>query len=227
MEILNGYISDLTKDHFVAKNTKKSRSNTPSKKNAKAAKRKAPSDKIKSKIFGAKLTKQGLSDFCLCKCKPKPISDDLTKLAYKTFKYQMVYGSYPGFAFKDYSNAQTVSYIRTAMATLGSVSGAKFLESNSSPHIRFYFMKTVTYNAIGVYIGNGKIYLSQTRPVTPTVISCAIQHEVGHYLNIKANPPSDKWGHCTDIKCIMNINGTAKSWCAKCKAIMVSKYGQN
>jgi hypothetical protein len=209
----------------VAKKSKKPNANSSSKRKPRAAKRKTPSDILKRKIFSAKLTKHALSDFCLCKCMPRPISDDLTKLAKKTFKYQMVYGNYPGFAFKDYSNAQTVSLIRAAMANLGSVSGAKFIESNSSPHIRFYFMKTVTYNAIGVYMGNGKIYLSQTRPVTPTVIKCAIQHEVGHYLNVKASPPADKWGHCGDVKCVMNINGTAKVWCSKCKAILVAKYG--
>lgn len=210
----------------MAKKKQRSRNTAASKKNAKTAKKKASKDIIKKKVYGLRITKQALSTFCLCKCTPKPICDDISKLAKKTFKYQLVYGNYPGFAFKDYSNAQTVAYIRAAMAELGGISGAKFIESNSSPHIRFYFMKTVTYNAIGVYMGNGKIYLSQTRPVTPTVINCAIQHDVGHYLNIKANPPADKWGHCGDIKCIMNINGTAKAWCSKCKAIMVSKYGK-
>lgn len=170
-----------------------------------------------------KITKQTFPTLCICKCSLTDLKVEPVRT--KAFKYQMVYGNYPGFAFKNYTNAQTVNFIRSAMSDLGTVSGAKFIESNSSPHIRFYFMKTVTYNAIGVYMGNGKIYLSQTRPVSPTVIYCAIQHEVGHYLNIKASPPADKWAHCTDIKCIMNINGTATNWCPKCKAIMVSKYG--
>ncbi len=210
----------------MAKKKSKPRSAAVSKKSTKTTKRKASKDIIKKKVYGLRVSKQALSTFCLCKCTPKPISDDISKLAGKTFKYQMVYGNYPGFAFKNYTNAQTVAFIRAAMVELGKISGAKFIESNSSPNIRFYFMKTVTYNAIGVYMGDGKVYLSQTRPVTPMVINCAIQHEVGHYLNIKANPPADKWGHCGDIACIMNINGTAKNWCAKCKAIMVSKYGK-
>lgn len=143
----------------------------------------------------------------------------------RLFKYQMVYGNYPGFAFKGMSNPQTTAIIRRAMAALGNVSGAKFVESNSKPNVRFYFMKQVQYNAIGVYMGNGKIYLSQNRQITPSVAEICVQHEVGHYLGIKARPASDKWGHCIDRNCVMNINGTGPVWCSKCRAIMISKYG--
>jgi hypothetical protein len=111
------------------------------------------------------------------------------------------------------------------MADLSKVSGAKFVESSSKPNVRFYFMKQVTYNAIGVYMGDGKIYLSQSRPITAPVAGICVQHEVGHYLGIKANPASDKWGHCPDNKCVMNINGTGPVWCAKCRGQLVSKYG--
>jgi hypothetical protein len=145
--------------------------------------------------------------------------------AARTFKFQMVYGHYPGFAFKGLNNSQTVAVIRKAMTDLSKVSGAKFVESPSKPHVRFYFMKQVKYNAIGVYMGDGKIYLSQTRTITPAVAGICVQHEVGHYLGIKASPASDKWGHCPVNSCVMNINGTGPVWCAKCRSQLVSKYG--
>jgi hypothetical protein len=143
----------------------------------------------------------------------------------RQFKFQLVYGHYPGFAFKGMNNAQTVGIIRKAMADLSKVSGAKFVESSSKPHLRFYFMKQVTYNAIGVYMGNGKVYLSQTRPITAPVAGICIQHEVGHFLGIKASPAADKWGHCPDKGCIMNINGTGPAWCSRCRGQLVAKYG--
>lgn len=164
--------------------------------------------------------------FCICKHVEPVLTKANVEAKPRTFKYQLVYGNYPGFAFKGFNNAQTVDMIRKAMVELSAQSGAKFVESTSKPHVRFYFMKTVTYNAIGVYMGDGKIYLSQTRPVTAAVVNCCVQHEVGHYLNIKASPAADKWGHCPDIACIMNINGTAKKWCARCKGQLISRYGR-
>jgi len=143
----------------------------------------------------------------------------------RQFKFQLVYGHYPGFAFKGMSNAQTVGVIRKAMADLSKVSGAKFVESSSKPHLRFYFMKQVTYNAIGVYMGDGKVYLSQTRPITAPVAGICVQHEVGHFLGIKASPAADKWGHCPDKGCVMNINGTGPAWCSRCRGQLVAKYG--
>jgi hypothetical protein len=142
----------------------------------------------------------------------------------RIFRYQMVYGNYPAYAFSGMNNAQTVAVIRAAMAELSTVSGAKFSESSRSPHVRFYFTK-VPYNAIAAYMGKGKIYLSQTRKITTAIAKICVQHEVGHYLGIKAKPASDKWGHCPDKTCVMNINGTGPKWCSKCRAIMTSKYG--
>jgi hypothetical protein len=144
----------------------------------------------------------------------------------RQFKFQLVYGHYPGFAFKGMNNAQTVGIIRKAMADLSKVSGAKFVESSSKPHLRFYFMKQVTYNAIGVYMGNGKVYLSQTRPITAPVAGICVQHEVGHFLGVKASPAADKWGPCPVKGCIMNINGTGPVWCEKCKSQLVRRYGR-
>ena len=142
----------------------------------------------------------------------------------RTFKFSMVYGNYPAYAFKGMTNVQTHGVIRRAMAALSKVSGAKFVESNKSPHLRFYFTK-VPYNAIGAYMGNGKVYMSQTRPITAPIAEICIQHEAGHFLGIKASPAADKWGHCPDKKCIMNINGTGPTWCAKCRARLVAKFG--
>jgi hypothetical protein len=101
------------------------------------------------------------------------------------------------------------------MADLSKVSGAKFVESSSKPHLRFYFMKQ----------GDGKVYLSQTRPITAPVAGICVQHEVGHFLGVKASPAADKWGHCPDKGCIMNINGTGPQWCSRCRGQLVAKYG--
>jgi hypothetical protein len=143
----------------------------------------------------------------------------------RTFRYQMVYGNYPAYAFAGMNNAQTVAVIRAAMAELSRVSGAKFVESSKSPNVRFYFTK-VPYNAIGAYMGKGKIYLSQTRKITAAIAKICVQHEVGHYLGIKASPASDKWGHCPTKSCVMNINGTGPVWCERCKSQLVRRYGR-
>lgn len=169
-----------------------------------------------------------MQSFCGCdiEADDEPMLMQAAKAKPRQFKFQLVYGSYPGFAFKGFSNAQTVAMIRKAMAALSKVSGAKFVESSSKPHVRFYFMNPIKYNAIGVYMGNGKIYLSQTRPVTAPVVHACVQHEVGHYLGIKANPAADKWGHCPTKSCIMNINGTGTAFCAKCTNWLRSRYGR-
>jgi hypothetical protein len=168
-------------------------------------------------------------DYCFCATEQSVEKLKNTRdyaLSGRVFKYQMVYGSYPGFAFKGMSNAQTLTVIRKAMAALSNVSGAKFTEVTKSPNLRFYFMKEVQYNAIGVYMGNGKVYLSQTRPITEPIANICVQHEVGHFLGVKASPASDKWGHCPTATCIMNINGTGPTWCPRCRAQLTSKYGK-
>lgn len=169
-----------------------------------------------------------MQSFCGCEIEAddEPMLMQAAKAKPRQFKFQMVYGHYPGFAFKGFNNAQTVAMIRKAMAALSSVSGAKFVESSSKPHVRFYFMKQVPYNAIGTYMGSGKVYLSQTRPVTAPVVHACVQHEVGHYFGIKANPPADKWGHCPTKSCIMNINGNGTAFCAGCRGQLVAKYGR-
>jgi len=165
--------------------------------------------------------------FCGCEIETDdhPMLMAAAKAKLRTFKFQLVYGNYPGFAFKGMNNSQTVAVIRKAMADLSRVSGAKFVESSSKPHVRFYFMKAVKYNAIGVYMGSGKIYLSQTRPITAAVAGICVQHEVGHFLGVKANPAADKWGHCPTKSCVMNINGTGPQWCSRCRGQLVAKYG--
>jgi hypothetical protein len=163
--------------------------------------------------------------FCGCDIEAIDQPELMAAAKPRQFKFQLVYGHYPGFAFKGMNNAQTVGIIRKAMADLSKVSGAKFVESSSKPNLRFYFMKQVTYNAIGVYMGDGKVYLSQTRPITAPVAGICVQHEVGHFLGIKASPAADKWGHCPDKGCVMNINGTGPAWCSRCRGQLVAKYG--
>lgn len=165
--------------------------------------------------------------FCGCdiELSDEPMLMAAAKAKPRQFKFQLVYGHYPGFAFKAFSNAQSVAMIRKAMAALSKVSGAKFVESSSKPHVRFYFVKQVAYNAIATY-KDGKVQLSQTRPVTAPVVHACVQHEVGHYLGIKASPAADKWGHCPVASCIMNINGTGTAFCAKCTGWLIARYGR-
>jgi hypothetical protein len=165
--------------------------------------------------------------FCGCdiEASDEPMLMAAAKAKPRQFKFQLVYGHYPGFAFKGFSNAQSIAMIRKAMAALSTVSGAKFVESSSKPHVRFYFVKQAEYNAIATY-NDGKVKLSQTRPVTAPVVHACVQHEVGHFLGIKAKPASDKWGHCRVASCIMNINGNGTAFCAGCRGQLVAKYGR-
>jgi hypothetical protein len=165
--------------------------------------------------------------FCGCdiEASDKPMLMAAAKAKPRQFKFQLVYGHYPGFAFKGFNNAQSVAMIRKAMAALSTVSGAKFVESSSKPHVRFYFVKQAEYNAIATY-NDGKVKLSQTRPVTAPVVHACVQHEVGHFLGIKAKPAADKWGHCRVASCIMNINGNGTAFCAGCRGQLVAKYGR-
>lgn len=165
--------------------------------------------------------------FCHClDCQENVLAAEDRSIAGRTFRYQLVYGNYPGFAFKGMNNAQTVAVIRKAMADLSRVSGAKFVESSKSPDLRFFFMKSVAYNAIGVYMGSGKIYFNQNRAVTPPIAGICTQHEAGHFLGLKASPASDKYSHCPDKQCIFNINGTGPAWCVRCKARLVARWGK-
>ena len=165
--------------------------------------------------------------FCGCdiEADDEPVLMAAAKAKPRQFKFQLVYGHYPGFAFKGFNNAQSVAMIRKAMAALSTVSGAKFVESSSKPHVRFYFVKQAEYNAIATY-NDGKVKLSQTRPVTAPVVHACVQHEVGHYFGIKAKPAADKWGHCRVGNCIMNINGNGTAFCAGCRGQLVAKYGR-
>jgi hypothetical protein len=169
-----------------------------------------------------------VQSFCGCEIEAdnEPVQMRTAKAKPRQFRFQLVYGNYPGFAFKGFTNAQTVAMIRKAMVALSSVSGAKFVESSSKPSVRFYFINPIKYNAIGVYMGDGKVYLSQTRPVTEAVVHACVQHEVGHYFGIKANPAADKWGHCRVGTCIMNINGNGTAFCGGCRGQLVAKYGR-
>ncbi len=165
--------------------------------------------------------------FCHCEtCADEPWATEDVSLQGRTFRYQFVYGSYPGFSFKGLNNAKTLAVMRKAMAELSSVSGAKFTESSKSPDLRFYFMKTVAYNAIGVYMGKGKVYFNQNRPVTEPIANICTQHETAHFLGLKASPASDKYSHCPDSSCIFNINGTGPKWCSKCRSQLTSRWGK-
>jgi|688.fasta_scaffold252564_2 hypothetical protein len=166
--------------------------------------------------------------FCGCDVHDEhaPLLLTTGKVQGRIFRYQMVYRDYPAFAFAGFNNKQTVAMIRKAMANMSNISGAKFVEVNKNPQIRFYFMKNIYRNAIAAYMGSGKVYLSQVRKVTEVVVNASVQHEVGHYFGIKGRPAADGWGHCGVKTCIMNINGNGTSWCANCKGQMIAKYGK-
>ena len=168
----------------------------------------------------------GETPFCACESCSEGLAENERSATGRTFKFQLVYGNYPGFAFKGMNNAQTVAVMRKAMADLSKVSGAKFVESSKSPDLRFYFMKTVAYNAIGVYMGNGKVYFNQNRPVTAAIAGICTQHESAHFLGLKASPASDKFGHCPDKQCVFNINGTGAVWCTRCRGRLTSRWGK-
>jgi hypothetical protein len=143
----------------------------------------------------------------------------------RTFKYQIVDRDSPATAFRGMSNPQTVLIVREAMTALSLVCGAKFVEVDSYANLRIYFKDRVDYDAIGVYAGNGNIWMSRTRSISAPNAKTCVMHEVGHFLNLWANPRSDGWGHCPDKTCIYHINGTGRDWCPACRTILVSKFG--
>lgn len=144
----------------------------------------------------------------------------------RTFTYKLVYGNYPGFAFKGYNNPQTVRIIREGFANLGSKSGAKFVETTkNSANLKLYFQPTVTYNALAVY-KDGKIYISQTRPIgTEKVGRIVVQHEALHYLGYKAQPAADKWGHAAPPS-IFDVNATSEVYHNHLLGWLIARYGR-
>lgn len=143
----------------------------------------------------------------------------------RTFYYSMMDKDSTAFAFKGMTNLQTKDLIRKAMQDLSMVCGARFLERDSYPNIRFYFKNEVDYGAIGVYAGGGAVWMSRSRSVSAFIAVICIQHEVGHFLNLWANPRSDSWGHCPDRTCIYNINGTGQQWCPACRKKLIEMFG--
>lgn len=164
-----------------------------------------------------------MKNACGCRLEaPEPML--AARAAGRTFRFSFVYGSSPNYRWKGFTRDQSLTLMRQAMAAMSSVSGAKFVESNASPHVRMYFT-AVPYNALGAYMGSGKIYFSQTRQVNEQIIHTCVQHEVGHYLGLKAIPAADKWGHCTNRKCHMHIDAAGVEWCGKCKSQLIQRYG--
>jgi len=175
-----------------------------------------------SKLFGSRKH--------LCGgCMHDPVEEMATSVVVntkaRTFYYSMVDKDSSAFAFRGMTNIQTQSLIRQAMQALSLVCGARFVERDSYPNIRFYFKDRVDYDAIGVYAGSGNIWMSRTRSISAYVAVICIQHEVGHFLNLWANPRSDSWGHCPDSTCVYHINGTGQYWCVACRKILQDKFG--
>ena len=143
----------------------------------------------------------------------------------RAFKFQMVYGTYPGFAFNGMNNSQTVAVIRKAMADLSKLSGAKFVETSntSKANIRVYFQNIKNG---GQYEGNGKIKFSNSRKgLTPPIAKAWVQHEVMHYLGYRASPPADKFYHSTIKTEIFHGDGGGTAFGPHFTAWIQSRYG--
>ena len=163
---------------------------------------------------------------CFCGTEADLVEVRATKAKARTFTYKLVYGNYPGYAFKGFNNAQTVRIIREGFANLSSKSGAKFVETTkNSANLKLYFQPKVMYNALAVYV-DGKIYMSQTRPIgTEKVGRIVVQHETLHYLGYKSQPSVDKWGHAVP-QSVFDINATSELYHNHLLGWLIARYGK-
>ena len=143
----------------------------------------------------------------------------------RTYKFQLVEHWTAGFAFRGMDNVQTRDICRAAFADLSLVCGMRFIEDVASPNVRIYFRDRVDYDAIGVYAGNGNVWMSRSRSVSAPNAKTCVMHEVCHYLGLRANPASDGWGHCPTLECILNINGIGRGFCDRCKGQLLARFG--
>jgi hypothetical protein len=131
----------------------------------------------------------------------------------------------PAFAFRGMTNVQTRDICRAAFADLSLVCGMRFVEDAATPNVRIYFKDRVDYDAIGVYAGGGNVWMSRSRSVSAANAKTCVMHEVCHYLDLRANPASDGWGHCPTRECILNINGIGRAFCDPCKGQLLARFG--
>jgi hypothetical protein len=94
-----------------------------------------------------------------------------------------------------------------------------------SYQITIKFSNKVPYNALAVMDGNTML-ISKTRPVQPVNCRSVVIHEFFHYLNYKANPQADKWGHSNDKNCAFNINGNIDKLCPAEVQFLINKFGK-
>lgn len=137
---------------------------------------------------------------CFCGCEleaPEPLMAAVTKARPRTFRFAMPYGVYSWYTYKGMTNAQMIAAIRSAMADLSKVSGAKFVEERktSKADIKIYFTTAMTAGA--QYVGSGNIWCNANRKVTPVIAKAWIQHETMHFLGYRASPAHDNFGHST------------------------------
>lgn len=165
--------------------------------------------------------------FCQCVLEAELERSELAmaKAKPKVFRFAMPYGAYPGYTWKGQTNAQTVGHIRAAMAALGKVSGAKFVEEKktSKAHIKIYFQNIANG---GQYEGNGKIVFNVNfQPASAAMARAWVQHEVMHFLGYRAAPAADRWHHSTLATEVYHIAGNGTSLGSHFIAWMKTQYG--
>jgi hypothetical protein len=143
----------------------------------------------------------------------------------KNYSFRISWANHPNARFKGYTPQKSAALIREGFKLFNRWCGAKFYETtNSKASIICKFVPQAHHNGI-MSMSSGSMYLSQTRAVTDQVIKNCIQHEIGHFLGLKASPAGDQWAHCPTKTCIHNVNGTGTVYCSRCLSILRRKYG--
>jgi hypothetical protein len=161
---------------------------------------------------------------CVHDAEPEP-RRRATNTKARTYKFMLVDHWLPAFAFRGMTNVQTRDICRAAMADLSLVCGMRFIEDAATPNIRIYFKNEVDHGALGVYAGGGAIWMSRSRTVSIPNAKTCVQHEVCHFLGLRANPAADGWGHCPTKACILNINGIGRAFCDPCRNQLLARFG--
>lgn len=150
-----------------------------------------------------------------------------TSLTAQTYYYAYNGYSKGVFNWNGYTKQQTDAFIKEAFAELNKHSKMQIKpwSGKGGYQIVIKFSDKVPYNALAVMDGK-TILINSKRPVKPVNCRAIIVHEFLHYLNYKAPPPNDKWGHSTDPKCAYNINGNWDKLCPAEINFLVKKFGK-
>jgi hypothetical protein len=114
------------------------------------------------------------------------------------------------------------------------VSGANFVPwtGQGDYHLIIDFRGVLNRNAAGQFEQPNRIVLSSSRDFNLKegnryrIAHTLIQHETLHFLNYRANPSADSYGHSKDISCAAHIGVTAPFLCPKEVLWLQSKFGK-